>query len=181
MAITETNQNRVEGNRAEAGAPAPTSAPPTGPNLRQGEMSRGRPGGQRASQLVTDHGRTTIADSVVAKIAGVAAREVPGVHKMGSGAGRALGSIRDVFSSSSQSNVSQGVSVEVGERQAALDIDVVTEYGMSIIDVADGIRRNVTQAVEAMTGLEVTEININVDDVHIPGESEEDNQPKRVS
>jgi uncharacterized alkaline shock family protein YloU len=63
--------------------------------------------------------------------------------------------------------VPQGVGVEVGERQAAVDLDVVVDYGASIVDVAGAVRRNVIGRVEAMTGLEVTEVNITVDDVFI--------------
>ena len=60
--------------------------------------------------------------------------------------------------------------VEVGERQAAVDLDVVVEYGVSIVDVAGAVRTNVIGAVERMTGLEVVEVNIAVDDVHLPDE-----------
>ncbi|MER6765867.1 Asp23/Gls24 family envelope stress response protein, partial [Amycolatopsis sp. NPDC000746] len=68
----------------------------------------------------------------------------------------------------------QGVSVEVGEKQAAVDLQIVVEYGVSIADVARSIRRNVISAVEGMTGLEVVEVNINVGDLHLPSDDEED-------
>jgi uncharacterized alkaline shock family protein YloU len=71
-------------------------------------------------------------------------------------------------------NQSQGVSVEIGEKQAAVDIDIVAEYGVAIADLAAGIRRNVIAAVERMTGLEVTEVNITVHDVHLDGDSGDD-------
>lgn len=63
--------------------------------------------------------------------------------------------------------------VEVGERQAAVDLSVVVEYGASIVDVAGDVRSNVIGAVERMTGLEVVEVNIAVDDVHLPDEEED--------
>lgn len=114
-------------------------------------------------------GRTQIADGVVAKIAGMAAREIGGVHAMGGGTARAVGAVRDVVTRGGDSgSVARGVSVEVGERQAAVDIDLVVEYGAAIQDLAAAVRRNVTSAVERMTGLEVTEINIRVDDIHLP-------------
>ncbi|MEV4391563.1 Asp23/Gls24 family envelope stress response protein [Nonomuraea sp. NPDC049607] len=124
--------------------------------------------GGSANPLVTDKGTTSIDDVVVAKIAGLAAREVSGVHAMGGGAARALGSMRGMVGG--ERSVAQGVSVEVGERQAAVDMDLVAEYGTAIPDLAAAVRRNVIAAVERMCGLEVTEVNIRVDDVHLPGQ-----------
>src|SRR5690348_16370266 len=118
--------------------------------------SAGSAGGA-LSPLVTDQGRTTIADTVVAKIAGIAAREVSGVHALGGGAARAVGAIRERIPGG-RTNQSLGVSVEVGERQAAVDLQLVAEYGVSIADLAQGIRRNVISSIERMTSLEVTEV-----------------------
>ncbi|MBQ1084206.1 MULTISPECIES: Asp23/Gls24 family envelope stress response protein [unclassified Nocardiopsis] len=129
--------------------------------------------GGRDSASTNEQGHTQIADGVVAKIAGKAAREIGGVHAMGGGAARVVGAVRDAVSGGSSSgSVAQGVSVEVGERQAAVDIDLVVDYGAAIQDLASAVRRNVTQAVERMTGLEVTEINIRVDDIHLPEDDE---------
>lgn len=122
--------------------------------------------------LTTSHGRTTIADVVVSKIAGLAAREVNGVHDLGGNATRAVGAIRERIPGAS-TNYSQGVSVEVGEKQAAVDIDIVAEYGVSISDLAAGIRRNVIAALERMTGLEVVEVNITVHDVYVASQDED--------
>ena len=146
------------------------SAPTTSPGSAAPSPGAG---GVRGASLVTDHGRTTIAESVVAKIAGIAAREVHGVHEMGSGAARAVGAIRDKITSSPRSGITQGVTVEVGERQAAVDLDLVVEYGVSILDLSEGVRRNVISRVESMTGLEVTEVNITVDDIWLG----DDDQP----
>jgi len=121
--------------------------------------------------LVTGQGRTSIADAVVEKIAGVAAREVSGVHEMGRGAARAFGTIKEKLPVGGGPNVTQGVKVEVGERQAAIDIDLVVEYGVSIPDVSQSVRENVIQRIERMTGLEVTEVNISVDDVYLGDDS----------
>ncbi len=122
--------------------------------------------------LVTPQGRTSIADSVVEKIAGVAAREVSGVHSMGRGASRAFGSLKEKLPvGSGGPNVTQGVKVEVGERQAAVDIDLVVDYGVSIPDVTQSVRGNVITRVERMTGLQVTEVNISVDDVFLGDDS----------
>jgi len=129
--------------------------------------------------LVTGQGKTSIADSVVEKIAGVAAREISGVHEMGRGAARAFGTIKEKLPmGGSGPNVTQGVKVEVGERQAAIDIDLVVDYGVSIPDVSQAVRDNVIQRIERMTGLQVTEVNISVDDVFLGDESEP--EPPRV-
>jgi uncharacterized alkaline shock family protein YloU len=134
---------------------------------------------QRAAKLTTEHGTTVIADGVVAKIAGLAAREIPGVYNMGKGMGRTFGALRSrVPGSSSQPAATQGGSVEVGERQTALDLDVDTHYGQSIVEVTEAVRRNVIDRVEGMTGLEVTEVNVAVDDLHIEGEPEEPKEPR---
>lgn len=125
--------------------------------------------------LHSDMGKTAISDAVVAKIAGVAAREVTGVHDMGAGMSRTFGSLRERIGTSGPS-ATQGVAVEVGERQAAIDLDLVIEYGASIPEVAEGVRRNVIDRLEDMTGLDVVEVNIVVDDVAL---GEELSAPER--
>lgn len=126
-----------------------------------------------AGALVSEQGRTSIADTVVSKIAGIATREISGVHDLGGGAARAVGAIRDRIPGS-RTNLDQGVAVEVGERQAAVDLDIVAEYGVAIADLAGAVRRNVVTSVERMTGLEVTEVNITVHDIHVESDADED-------
>lgn len=138
--------------------------------------------GQR-TQEGADKGTTTIDDAVVAKIAGMATREVQGVHDMGGGTARALGAVRGMVGA--DKNVTQGVNVEVGERQAAVDLDIVVEYGIAIQDLAGSVRRSVIDEVERMCGLEVTEVNVKVHDVHLPeseksDKSEQDKPEPRV-
>ncbi|KAA5830023.1 Asp23/Gls24 family envelope stress response protein [Saccharopolyspora hirsuta] len=126
----------------------------------------------------TAQGKTTIAASVVQKIAGIAAREISGVYAMGGGVSRAFGAIRERIPGGSGTSSTSGVQVEVGEKQAAVDLDIVVEYGASIVDLARAVRRNVITAVERMTGLEVIEVNIAVNDIHLPDEDgEESAQP----
>ena len=132
------------------------------------------------TRLSTQEGKISVAQSVVQKIAGMACREVSGVYAMGTGGTRAFGAIRERIPGSSGPNVAQGVGVEVGETQAAIDLDIVIEYGASIADLGRSIQRNVKQSVERMTGLEVVEVNVAVDDVHLPV-SEEEERPTRVS
>ena len=120
------------------------------------------------SRLSTSDGKITVAQTVVQKIAGMACREIAGVYAMGTGGTRALGSIRERIPGSTGPNVAQGVGVEVGETQAAIDLEVVVEYGVSVADVGRSIQRNVKQAIERMTGLDVVEVNVIIDDVHLP-------------
>lgn len=135
---------------------------------------------QSDSALVSTQGSTSIADTVVSKIAGIATREVSGVYDLGGGASRVVGALRERIPGAN-TNHSQGVSVEVGEKQAAIDLDIVADYGVAIADLASGIRRNVIAAVERMTGLEVTEVNITVNDVHLDdGSDDENDQPTTV-
>lgn len=134
-------------------------------------------GGRTGTQAPpASRGHTLIADGVVQKIAGMAAREISGVYDLGAGAARAFGAIREKVPGTS-GTVSQGVAVEVGERQAAVDLDLVAEYGVALDDLAGAVRTNVIGTVERMTGLQVTEVNITVDDVHLPG----DDQPSLPS
>lgn len=129
-----------------------------------------------AGQPAPDRGRTSIADVVVVKVAGIAAREIPGVYDMGGGLSRTIGAVRDRVPGG-RPNVGRGVKVEVGERQTAIDLDLVVEYGVPITDVAGDVRENVISAVERITGLDVVEVNVTVNDVHLPEEDGEVPEP----
>ncbi|MEW2555990.1 Asp23/Gls24 family envelope stress response protein [Streptomyces zhihengii] len=126
-----------------------------------------------AGEPAATRGKTSIADVVVVKVAGIAAREIHGVYDMGGGLSRTIGAVRDRVPGG-RPNVGRGVKVEVGERQTAIDLDLVVEYGVAITDVAADVRENVIAAVERITGLEVVEVNIAVNDVHLP---EDDSEP----
>lgn len=162
-----------------------TQANPAGQSSASTGTGSGRPSSlERSSQggaaLQTERGTTTIASSVVAKIAALAAQEIPGVQAMGKGMARTLGSLRQRVPGGGSGASSQGVSVEVGERQAAVDIDIVAYYGQSIVETANAIRENVIDRIESMTGLEVVEVNVSVDDLYIGG-GEDDSVPSRVA
>ncbi|MET9135216.1 Asp23/Gls24 family envelope stress response protein [Streptomyces antibioticus] len=141
----------------------------------KGTTLKGRRGADTPPGL---RGDTTVADKVVSTIAGMAAREIPEVHNLGGGMARAFGAVRERVPGGS-GDITRGVGVEVGERQAAVDLDIVVEYGASILDTAGDVRANVIRAVESMTGLEVVEVNIAVHDVHLPDEAEESEQGGR--
>jgi uncharacterized alkaline shock family protein YloU len=133
-------------------------------------------------RLATGDGQISVAEGVVQKIAGKACREVSGVHAMGTGSTRAFGALRERIPGSSGPSVAQGVGVEVGETEAAVDLDIVVEYGVSIAELGRSIQRNVKQSVERMTGLRVVEVNVAVDDVYLPSTDDQDTTtPSRVS
>lgn len=122
-----------------------------------------------AVQLDSGHGKTVIAEGVVAKIAGVAAREVEGVHDLVPlGAGATIAGFAGRLTKSDQR--STGVSVEVGQREAAVDLNMTVDYGVNIPQVAEAVRQNIMDRIRAMTGLTVKEVNINAADLYFPGE-----------
>ncbi|MFF0295067.1 Asp23/Gls24 family envelope stress response protein [Kitasatospora sp. NPDC004615] len=137
---------------------------PTPADLQKGAVEAQTAGDER--------GRTALAVGVVEKIAGMAAREVAGIHALGSGFSRTFGAMRDRVPGS-KSSVGRGIKAEVGEKQTAIDIALVVEYGVVIPRLASEVRANIIEAVERMTGLEVVEVNIAVNDVHLPDELDE--------
>ncbi|MFJ6535968.1 Asp23/Gls24 family envelope stress response protein [Paenarthrobacter sp. NPDC091711] len=112
-------------------------------------------------------GATTVADGVVAKIAGIAIQEIPGVHALGGGAARAIGNLREKVG---QKDLTQGVNVEVGQTQVAVDVTLVVEYPHPLQEVADNARDAVYTAIEDLVGMEVTEVNVTITDIHVPSE-----------
>ena len=129
------------------------------------------------SSIVSAQGKTVINDAVVAKVAGIAAREVPGVFALGGGAARAFGAIRGAINAT---DLGQGISVEVGETQVAADVTIVAEYPVALQKVAADVRTAITQAIEQIVGLQVTEVNVTINDVHVPSDDDEDEQEARV-
>src|SRR3954467_13108795 len=132
------------------------------------------------SPLQTERGGTRIEDSVVQKIAGIAAQEVEGV-RMGGGTTQALGGILSSVTGGSAGAGSQtrGVSVEVGEVETAIDLTLTVEYGKPIPQVAEAVRKNIINRVENLVGLNVTEVNIAVNDVFFPQQEQEQEQRQR--
>ena len=118
-----------------------------------------------------DNGAVRISDEVVVVIAGLAAIEVPGVVGM-SGSGIA-GSVVEMLG---KRNLSKGVKVSVGEKQAVADLSILVEYGVRIPEVAKAVQENVRRAIESMTGLQVVEVNVHVQGVDFADKA--DDNPK---
>lgn len=122
-----------------------------------------------AVHLDSGHGKTVIADTVVAKIAGAAAREIEGVHELiPMGAGATIAGFAGRLTRTDQR--ATGVNVEVGQREAAVDLNMTVDYGVSIPQVAEAVRQNIIDRVRGMTGLVVKEVNINTADLYFPEE-----------
>jgi uncharacterized alkaline shock family protein YloU len=155
--------------------PTTTSATTTSAASPAAKRTPAQPTGTTVDATTT--GTTTIDDSVVEKIAGIAARGVPGVHDLGGGAARAIGALRSRVGNQDRG---QGVSVEVGEKQAAVDLVGTAEYPVPLHALADDLRTAVIGAVEELTGLEVTEVNISITDIHLPEEDDAPAEPARV-
>jgi uncharacterized alkaline shock family protein YloU len=143
---------------------------------RSERMDMSEESGSQGSPLKSEMGITTVSNAVISQIAGIAAQEVEKVQ-MGGGATAAVGGFLQSVtggvtggSTSGGGNFSRGVSVEVGEEEAAIDLTMAIEYGQSIPRITDAVRRNVINRVESLSGLRVTEVNIQVNDVQVPEE-----------
>jgi len=134
---------------------------------------------QQSSPLQTERGSTSISDSVVSKIAGIASQEVDGI-RMGSGGSQAVSGLIGSITGGSSGSQTQGVSVEVGQEEAAIDLTLTAEYGKSIPQLAEAVRRNVANRVESLVGLRVTEVNITVSNVFFPQQEAEQERQRQL-
>ncbi|HKH39144.1 MAG TPA: Asp23/Gls24 family envelope stress response protein, partial [Rubrobacter sp.] len=134
---------------------------------------------QQSSPLQTERGSTSISDSVVSKIAGIASQEVDGI-RMGSGGSQAMSGLLGSITGGSSGSQTQGVSVEVGQEEAAIDLTLTAEYGKSIPQLAEAVRRNVANRVESLVGLRVTEVNITVSNIFFPQQEAEQERQRQL-
>jgi uncharacterized alkaline shock family protein YloU len=131
------------------------------------------------SPLQTERGATSISDSVVSKIAGIASQEVDGI-RMGSGGSQAVSGLLGSITGGSSGSQTQGVSVEVGQEEAAIDLTLTAEYGKSIPQLAEAVRRNVANRVESLVGLRVNEVNITVSNIFFPQQEAEQERQRQI-
>jgi uncharacterized alkaline shock family protein YloU len=133
---------------------------------------------QRSSPLSSERGATTISDTVVSKVAGIAALEVEGIE-MGGATSRTVGGFLDSWTGSG-GRQARGVSVEVGEQEAAIELSMAVEYPKSIPQISETVRNNVINRVENLVGLNVVEVNITVNDILLPQEQPQLDQQREV-
>lgn len=122
------------------------------------------------SPLKSDQGVTSIENPVVSQVAGIAAQEVEGVHMGGPGSRAVGGLLQGITGGGGAGQTTRGVAVEVGTEEAAIDLSMSVEYGKSVPQLSEAVRRNVINRVENLVGLQVTEVNIVVNDVLFPEE-----------
>jgi uncharacterized alkaline shock family protein YloU len=124
----------------------------------------------------TDLGTIEIAPEVIEVIAGLATVEVDGVAGMSGGISSGIAELLG------RKNLSKGVKVEVGQREAAVDVSIIVQYGRRIPEISTEIQRNVKRSIETMTGLNVVEVNVHIHDVHFKAgdKPEEDETHVRV-
>ncbi|WP_169950020.1 Asp23/Gls24 family envelope stress response protein [Microbispora sp. H11081] len=163
-APAETGTSAVTEAPAETGTSAVTEAPAvTG---TQAETSR--PGAPAANVL---KGRIRVADEVVEKVAALAALEIPGVADLGGDLERAFESVRDRIGVGTK-RATQGVRATIKDQQVSVDVTIVIVYGHVVMDVATEVKVNVARSVSRMLGMLVVEVNVTVDDVRLPGDTD---------
>jgi uncharacterized alkaline shock family protein YloU len=133
---------------------------------------------ERSSPLSSERGATTISDAVVSKVAGIAALEVEGIE-MGGATSRTVGGFLDSWTGSG-GRQARGVSVEVGEQEAAIELSMAVEYPKSIPQISEAVRNNVINRVENLVGLNVVEVNITVNDILLPEEQPQQDQQREL-
>jgi uncharacterized alkaline shock family protein YloU len=131
------------------------------------------------AELPAARGRTTIANEVVEKIAGIAAREVPGVYDLGGDVARMFSAVRERLHIGEESNA-QGVSVRLEGATAEIDVTIVIEFGFVISSVTDKVREKVISSVEALLQLEVKSVDVLVDDIHVEQDGPVGNDAERA-
>ncbi|KZC96304.1 MULTISPECIES: Asp23/Gls24 family envelope stress response protein [Clavibacter] len=146
--------------------PTPTPAPTPADVTRVAPASSGT-----VSSGALAEGDTVVADGVVAKVAGLAIRDIPGVHALGGGAARVIGQLRDRIG---QTDLTQGVSVETEESGVAFQVTLVAEYGVPLQQVAADVRAAITDAVTELVGRPVTRVDVTIADIVLPGEGSDD-------
>src|SRR4028119_1903395 len=135
--------------------------------------------GTGSGPLQTERGNTSSGDNVVAKITGIAAQEVDGI-RMGSGASQTASNLLGSITGRGGGSQTPGVSVEVGQEEAALDLTLTAEYGKSIPQLAEAVRRNVSNRIESLVGLRVTEVNITVQNIFFPQQEQEQERQRQL-
>lgn len=175
-AYPESSSPSSEPAPATIHEPAPATSPEPAPATIHETASTTMPSlpneDDKTNEDDNNAGLTVIADIVVAKIAGLAAREVPGVYELINRSSKTGTKILEqiptgLLSSQKQVNLQQGITVSIHQHEVSITVDIIAEYGLELTALADRIRNRVADEVEKITGLTVTEVNIVVNDVHV--------------
>jgi uncharacterized alkaline shock family protein YloU len=161
------------GATGQAAVPARADAPERG----AGPVDRAADRLRNNAELPADRGTTVIANEVVEKIVGIATREVPGVHDLGGDVARVFAAVKERIGLG-DGDGNQGVSVRLEGPRANIKITLVIEYGFVVYSVTEKVRAKVITAVENMLGVEVTAVDIVVDDVHVPDSGPNGAEPR---
>jgi uncharacterized alkaline shock family protein YloU len=124
-----------------------------------------------AAALRVGEGVTTIKDSVISKVAGLAVQEVPGVHALGSTPVRAIGAIVGTLS---RAEVNPGINIELGDDGVTVHIVLVATYPVPLAGLADQVRASVSQAIEGLVGMTVSAVNVTITDIYVAESSDDD-------
>ncbi|GAC1523121.1 MAG: Asp23/Gls24 family envelope stress response protein [Chloroflexota bacterium] len=139
--------------------------------MTEGTSSRAVPQQGTGGAIIetSGEGKTHISDIVVAKIAAAACREVGGIHDMGrTGVGGAVSGAIGAVTGGSDQQSTKGVSVQVGEQETIVNVDIIVDYGTRIPQIADALRTTISERLNTLTGLTVRAVNIEVSDVYFP-------------
>lgn len=135
------------------------------------DVTRVEPSSSGITGSVLAEGDTTVTDDVIAKVAGLAVRDIRGVHALGGGTARVIGQLRDRIG---QTDLTQGIQVDAQETGVAFQVTLVAEYGVPLHDIAAAVRAAVSDAVTHLVGRPVTRVDVTVADIVLPGEGSED-------
>jgi len=131
------------------------------------------------SQSTPQLGKTTISDEVVAQLVEIAAKEVQGIHSIAQqGIGEQIAGLTQRLSGKWQSG--QGIAVEVGEREVAIDLRIIAHYGIKVSDLAVRLRQAIIERIESLLGLRVKEVNIQVSGLFFPENKPTEEHSRRV-
>jgi uncharacterized alkaline shock family protein YloU len=136
---------------------------------------------RNAAELVAERGTTSIADEVVEKIAGIAAREVPGVYDLGGDVARFFASVKERIGLEESEEGNRGIAVRLDGGTAVINVTLVIEFGYVVHSVTEKVRAKVVGSVENLLGLDVIEVNIRVDDVHVEETAPVGNDEERAA
>lgn len=130
-------------------------------------MDEKKTNGVEDKAVQNEFGSVKVSEEVVTNIAARAASEIEGI------AGMSGGITQGIAERLGRKDSSKGLKVKVKENEAQIELYIIVNYGIAIPEIASNMQNKVKDVVEKMTGLKVTEVNINVQGINFPEEKEE--------